>query len=280
MARGQPTPSPDRCPTEDARQAERGGVMSDLVLSLFPGIGLLDRAFEEAGFCVVRGPDVLWGGDVKHFHPPAGRFDGVIGGPPCQAFSSLVHLVRHVHGESAIAENLIPEFERCVSEAQPAWFLMENVPAAPEPVVVGYGVTSLLLNNRWVGGVQRRERRFSFGMHNGRLINLARYLETELFEPVEMAYAVTARRASCAGLNLDRGKPRPNHTIKRRKEAASMTVAEKCVLQGLPADFLDKAPFTEEGKHRVIGNGVPLPMGRAIANAVREALAVYGAAGG
>ncbi len=31
-----------------------------LVLSLFPGIGLLDRAFELEGFTVVRGPDVLW----------------------------------------------------------------------------------------------------------------------------------------------------------------------------------------------------------------------------
>jgi len=30
-----------------------------LVLSLFPGIGLLDRAFEEEGFCIVRGPDGL-----------------------------------------------------------------------------------------------------------------------------------------------------------------------------------------------------------------------------
>jgi site-specific DNA-cytosine methylase len=45
-----------------------------LVLSLFPGIGLLDRAFEEEGFCVVRGPDLLWGGDIKTFHPPAGKF--------------------------------------------------------------------------------------------------------------------------------------------------------------------------------------------------------------
>ena len=36
-----------------------------LVLSLFPGIGLLDMAFELEGFCVVRGPDVLWGGDIK-----------------------------------------------------------------------------------------------------------------------------------------------------------------------------------------------------------------------
>ena len=33
-----------------------------LVLSLFPGIGLLDMAFEAEGFCVVRGPDLLWGG--------------------------------------------------------------------------------------------------------------------------------------------------------------------------------------------------------------------------
>jgi len=30
-----------------------------LVLSLFPGIGLLDMAFEQEGFCVVRGPDML-----------------------------------------------------------------------------------------------------------------------------------------------------------------------------------------------------------------------------
>jgi len=29
-----------------------------LVLSLFPGIGLLDMAFEQEGFCVVRGPDL------------------------------------------------------------------------------------------------------------------------------------------------------------------------------------------------------------------------------
>jgi DNA (cytosine-5)-methyltransferase 1 len=64
-----------------------------LVLSLFPGIGLLDMAFEEEGFCVVRGPDLLWGGDVYTFHPPVGKFDGVIGGPPCKRWSRLAHMV-------------------------------------------------------------------------------------------------------------------------------------------------------------------------------------------
>src|ERR1700730_15174371 len=44
------------------------------VLSLFPGIGLLDRAFEEMGSCVMRGPDLLWGGAIQTFHPTLGYF--------------------------------------------------------------------------------------------------------------------------------------------------------------------------------------------------------------
>lgn len=44
------------------------------------------------------------------------------------------------------------------------------------------------------------------------------------------------------------------------------------VLQGLPDDFLVDAPFTAQGKRKVIGNGVPLPMARAVAQAVRRAL--------
>ena len=43
-------------------------------------------------------------------------------------------------------------------------------------------------------------------------------------------------------------------------------------LQGLPPDFLEHAPFTVEGKRKAVGNGVPIPMGRAIARAVRCAL--------
>src|SRR5688572_16058979 len=108
-------------------------------------------AFEEEGFCVVRGPDLLWGGDVRNFHPPAGRFDGVIGGPPCQAFSSA-------SGGTSTAENLIPEFERVVTEAEPGWFVMENVPQAPVPEHPWYRIESRRLNNRWLGEVQSRVR--------------------------------------------------------------------------------------------------------------------------
>jgi DNA (cytosine-5)-methyltransferase 1 len=41
--------------------------------------------------------------------------------------------------------------------------------------------------------------------------------------------------------------------------------------QGLPADF-DLPGFTVAAKVKAIGNGVPLPMGRAVARAVRQAL--------
>lgn len=133
------------------------------VLSVFPGIGLLDRAFEAEGFTVVRGPDVLWGGDVRTFKPPSGIFDGVVGGPPCQSFSSLANLVR-ARGYEPRYGNLIPEFERVVWESRPRWFLMENVRKAPVPEVPGYAVVTFLWDNCWLGEEQRRLRRFSFGV--------------------------------------------------------------------------------------------------------------------
>src|SRR4051812_1449520 len=145
-----------------------------LVLSLFPGIGLLDRAFEEEGFCIVRGPDLLWGGDVRRFHPPAGRFDGVIGGAPCQHFFPLSNM----KDEADHYGNLIPDFERVVYEARPIWFVMENVRDAPLPAVPGYYASDVLVNNRWFGEEQNRMRRFTFGTLPaiGR-IDLRRFLE-------------------------------------------------------------------------------------------------------
>ncbi len=62
--------------------------MNELVLSLFPGVDLLGRAFSAAGYTVVAGPDPIVGGDIRDFAGVIGRFDGVIGGPPCQGFSA------------------------------------------------------------------------------------------------------------------------------------------------------------------------------------------------
>lgn len=240
--------------------------MSDapLVLSLFPGIGLLDRAFEEAGFSVVRGPDLLWGGDVRRFRARSGAFDGVIGGPPCQPFSRLVNLVR-AKGLEPRHANLIPEYERIVGEAQPDWFLMEEVVAAPLPAVPGYRVHSLTLNNRWFGDSfgadQERVRRISFGTRDGRRLPLeVAPLLSPRWEPVVAGDArPTPVKMVRGGLKSTAGK-------------APRTVAQMLELQGLPPDFLDEAPFTDSAKRVVLGNGTPLPMGRAIARAVQRAV--------
>lgn len=235
-----------------------------LVLSLFPGIGLLDMAFEEEGFCVVRGPDLLWGGDVKRFHPPCGKFEGVIGGPPCQAFSRLRHLVKHKG--LAVKPNLIPQFERCVREASPRWFIMENVQDAPQPYVPGYISRDRLVRDVWVGGLTSRLRRFTFGTEDG----IGLWVDVE---------ALCSPNPEPPVLASDGGRSVPvkvggSGKVKAIGAAASnqRPISELLRLQGLPPDFLVDAPFTASGKRLVIGNGVPLPMGRAVARAVRQAM--------
>lgn len=126
----------------------------NFVLSLFPGIGLLDMAFEQEGFCVVRGPDVLWGGDIRRFHPPAGKFDGVIGGPPCQCHSNASHI------GGSDAEDLIPEFVRVVEEARPAWVVMENVPPAADHPGIPSEWNRCFLRDFDCGGLTERVRCF------------------------------------------------------------------------------------------------------------------------
>lgn len=262
--------------------------MTSLVLSLFPGIGLLDMAFELEGFCVVRGPDLLWGGDIKAFHPPAGKFDGVIGGPPCQAFSTLAPLIKAVGG--TLAEDLIPEFERCVAEAQPDWFLMENVRRAPIPNIPGYYIDAPLYDNRWIGGEQSREHRFSFGTRDNKW--LSPYLEVDIFECQQWAPRVLASGGqSPAPLKGENGADTRRHEdgrpIRRtggqlphdrvpknmhllgRKTTAYFLEARR--LQGLP-DTWDLPGFKVSEKVRALGNAVPLPMGRALVRAVKKAL--------
>lgn len=247
-----------------------------LVLSLFPGIGLLDMAFEEEGFCVVRGPDLLWGGDVRRFHPPAGKFDGVIGGPPCQAFSRLRHLVEH--NGYTVAENLIPEFERVVGAAGPAWFLMENVPAAPVPSVSGYHAHDYLVRDVWVGGKTNRLRRFSFGSLTGLAIEVVfDALHSTQPEPTVCASGGAPIPVKIGGSGTVKRTYTERHVATRKGASAMGHKTEPYLrdatrLQGLPDGFLDSAPFTVAGKIKCAGNGVPLPMGRAIAKAVKQAL--------
>ena len=235
-----------------------------LVLSLFPGIGLLDKAFEEEGFCVVRGPDLLWGGDIKRFHLPAGKFDGVIGGPPCQRWSRLRHLVQH--NGYALAENLLPEFERCVREADPEWWLMENVPDCPGPALPSQRQEIV---DVWVGGETRRRRVFWYGGPGRFEIETLALHRPDPDFPVLASGGVVPVPVALGGSGKVK-RTRKGAAVLGFKTTAFLVAAIR--LQGLPEDFLVGAPFTVAGKIKVVGNGVPLPMGRAVAQAVKRAV--------
>lgn len=226
--------------------------MSKLVLSLFPGIGLLDRAFEEAGFCVVRGPDCLWGGDIRKFHPPAGKFDGVIGGPPCQVHSTASNI------RGTDAEDLIPEYTRCVNAAIPKWCVMENVSGV-------HGLPSI--PKHWN---MCRLRDWDCGGETSR---------TRLFYTWPFAVPLVLRRD---------GDPERSVMASTWKRGNSKYVEDKGFLRGdLPISeygrlqgcqgFAEQLMAHKSKPSRsfvvhVLGNGVPLAMGRAIANAVVKAV--------
>lgn len=245
--------------------------MTQLVLSLFPGMDLLGMAFEAEGFCVVRGPEKIFGSDVKNFHPPAGRFEGLIGGPPCQIHSILTHLVE-LHREYE-AEDLVDEFVRCVEEASPAWWLMENVPLLKVEVAPkGYHVVSFRLNNRHLdagegfGPEQNRVRKFWFG-NRRRKIDLRERIEFAALESRKFSYAVLASNP----LKYDNRMKKNGRKLRGGKSICinTSTVRNSLRLQGLPESLVDGTPFKLRGLQRLIGNGVPLSMGRAVAGAIK-----------
>lgn len=206
----------------------------ELVLSIFPGIDLLGRGFEAEGYSIVRGPDLLWGGDIRTFDVPAGRFDGVIGGSPCQDFSAANRK------PSAYSLEMMREFERVVSAAQPSWFLLENVPRVPDVAVPGYSIQRFGLNARECGMRQVRLRYFQFGSVDGSVLVPER--------------TPAVGRPQRIALASEGGK----------KDRRSW--ADFCELQGLPRDF--DVEMSVSAKYRAVGNGVPLLMAKVIARAV------------
>jgi DNA (cytosine-5)-methyltransferase 1 len=193
-------------------------------------------AFEQSGSCVVRGPDPLFGTDIRTFHPPPGFFQGVIGGPPCQDFSSARRTPPTGEGNELIAE-----FIRIVQETRPNWALMENVPRVPSITIRGYNSQRLDVDGTMCGLTQLRRRHFQFFHDTLFPLAMPRPITPDPTEPA--ATATEARRAG-------------------RREWPHF-----CKLQGLTTP-LELSSLTVEARYHAVGNGVPIPMGRLIAAAI------------
>lgn len=206
-------------------------IKNKLLLSLFPGIDLLGMAFEQQGFCVVKGPDLITGGDVRNFYAPKNAFAGVIGGPPCQDFS----LLNRNPGD--YSQKMLDEYSRVILEAGPDWFLFENVAQAPNFQIEGYTQQRFALDLAWFSEFSRL-RHFVFGSKNGTLLNPMVGKKTKV-----VGTAVTGND--------------------------SRSFRACCDIQGLPPKF-DLPSFTLTGKKQAVANGVPLQMGCYIAGLIAK----------
>jgi len=182
-------------------------------VSLFSGAGGLDIGFERAGFeavslCEIEsvfcntlmanqgwthndGQEYLSHAkivnadirDVRAADLSLGKpIDLVVGGPPCQAFSSSGKQLSVLDPRGA----LVSEFCRIVGELKPRMFLFENVRGVvtardkngePGGVIVelirvleelGYSCRAALLNSADYGSFQRRVRCFIIGSSRGK----------------------------------------------------------------------------------------------------------------
>lgn len=152
--------------------------------------------------------------------------------------------------------DMIPDFARCILDARPEWFLMENVPAAPAPELNGeYHMVSRIVDNHWCGGEQGRVRRFTFG-HVDMPPTYRFHVPGEALEPIERHPTVVS-----TGQADWKGSAQRNRA----------TIEYMARMQGLDPARFDHSPFSITELRRAIANGVPLPMGRAVARAVCEA---------
>ncbi len=225
---------------------------SQLVLSVFHGADLFGMAFESVGFCVVRASEKELGFDVRNFHPLPDKFDGIIGGSPCQDFSMANRNHRTLTGYGA---EMVKEFCRLVVEARPQWFVLENVPQVPDISIDGYSIQRINLNSKNFGSGQNRARCFQFGSLDNRVLQIPEHLRLS----GKVQRSPSRLEKACLA---SEGKKKD-----RRK------FSDFCKLQGLPENF--KLPMlTKTMNYQVVGNGVPLNLGRAVALGVVNSIII------
>lgn len=211
---------------------------TQLVLSLFSGIGLLDSGFLNHGFCVTAAAEKLLGGDIRDFRGIPGRFDGVVGGSPCQDFSKARRSPPTGYGLE-----MLNEYVRIVTEVQPRWFLLENVPGVPSVTVPGYIVQRFDLCPTELGHPQRRRRHFQFGSKEGLVLNINRRSFT--------------------------GQAIPTLTASDGRRSTRRDFRDFCALQGL-SSVLELPDFHKSAKYKAVGNGVHTAVAHEVARAILE----------
>lgn len=289
------------------------------VIDLFSGCGGLSLGFRLSGFRVLAGFD-NWQCAVDTYNlnldHPAYMLDlsdvdltidrlakyyteekpAIIGGPPCQDFSSAG---KRVEGERA---DLTEKYAQIVKTLQPPFFLMENVARAESAAVfrrslaifesAGYSAMHVVLNASRCGVPQRRKRLFTFGFPENYQTEAAYNLLQTRLSPNETTvrdwfgerlntdfyYRHPRSYARRAIFSIDepsptiRGvnRPIPDGYQGHHGDAAPVTSArplttnERAEIQTFPSDF--KFIGSRTNIEQMIGNAVPVYLAKYVAD--------------
>lgn len=295
------------------------------VVDLFCGCGGLSLGFIEAGFNLVAAFDnwddaiTVYHNNFKHpvfkqdlsdvedsaqkvskYHP-----DMIIGGPPCQDFSSAGK-----RDENNGRGDLTVDYAQIIEKVRPEWFVMENVDRIlkttklKEAISIykscGYGLTKIVLNASRCGVPQRRKRFIMIG-HLGDqddfMLNLLQerqadkemtirdYMGNEL--DIDYYYRHPRSYARRGIFSVDepsptiRGVNRPmpagytlhhNDPVNSLEGIRPLTSLERSMIQTFPKNF--KFLGTKTNLEQMIGNAVPVNLGKFVADSINSYLGV------
>ncbi len=289
------------------------------VVDLFCGCGGLSLGFEKAGMDVVAAFD-NWIDALevyrKNFSHPAIRADlmnvddsveairpydpdMIIGGPPCQDFSSAGK-----RNENNGRGDLTICYARIISEIRPRWFVMENVERILKTQklqdalkifkTAGYGLTYTVLNAALCGVPQKRKRFVMVGKLGaeddfmktvllGDLsdheMSVAEYFGDKLAikyyyrHPRSYArrgiFSTSEPSATIRGVNRPMPKGytlHPGDPVDSLDGIRPLTSLERSMIQTFPEDFNFSGSKTNV--EQMIGNAVPVNLGYYIADAI------------
>ena len=288
-------------------------------VDLFCGCGGLSLGFQKAGMEIVAAFD-NWTDALavyrNNFSHPAIRADlrnvddsveairpcepdMIIGGPPCQDFSSAGK-----RDEDNGRGDLTVCYAKIISEIRPKWFVMENVERILKTQklqdalnifkAAGYGLTYTVLNAALCGVPQKRKRFVMIGklgaeddfMKATLLENLSDHemsvaeyfgdkLKIKYYYRHPRSYArrgifsTSEPSATIRGVNRPMPKGytlHPGDPVKSLEGIRPLTSLERSMIQTFPEDFDFEGAKTDI--EQMIGNAVPVNLGFYIADAI------------
>ncbi len=291
------------------------------VVDLFAGCGGLSLGFQNAGFKIVAAydnwdeainiykrnfshpifkrdlNDLVVLSEIERFHP-----DIIIGGPPCQDYSSAGH-----RDEDLGRAQLTISYAEIVTHIQPKYFLMENVPNIQKSEklktvlqmfhAAGYGISRMVIDASKCGVPQKRRRYIVVGcmgaedgfldsiLNEGqsiRSMTMRDYfgdsLGFEYYFRVPRSYTrrgiFSIDEPSMTIRGVDRPVPagyhgHPNDPVPLSPEIRSLTYKERSWIQTFPNSF-DWGDGSKTNINQAIGNAVPVKLAEYIANCLMK----------